>query len=86
MESVLIVITFLYLFIIINSHYGDLGNITAGADGKAKVDIADKLVTLEGPNTVVGRTIVVCDQFWSLLLTCFLSLTLGDFKGFMLAY
>ena len=43
------------------SHYGDLGNITAGDDGKAKVDIKDKLVTLEGPNTVVGRTIVVCD-------------------------
>jgi len=63
------------------SHYGDLGNITAGADGKAKVDITDKLVTLKGPNTVLGRTIVVCDQFSSLPVTCFLSFTLGD-SGF----
>jgi len=40
-------------------HFGDLGNITAGSDGTANVAITDKLVTLVGPNTVVGRTIVV---------------------------
>ena len=50
------------MFVSLHSHYGALGNITAGSDGKAKVEIQDKLVTLEGPNTVVGRTIVVCDQ------------------------
>ena len=50
------------------SHFGDLGNIKAGDDGKVKVDIKDKLVTLDGPNTVIGRTIVVCDQFFSLPL------------------
>ena len=79
---IVINIVMLSLFCIFTySHYGDLGNITAGADGKAKVDITDKLVTLKGPNTVLGRTIVVCDQFSSLPVTYFLSFTLGD-SGF----
>ncbi|XP_013414383.1 superoxide dismutase [Cu-Zn] [Lingula anatina] len=42
-----------------NRHFGDLGNIKAGSDGKATVAITDKLVTLTGPNSVIGRTIVV---------------------------
>ena len=41
------------------SHYGDLGNIRAGSDGKAKIDMTDKLVSVVGPDSVVGRTIVV---------------------------
>ncbi|XP_068756940.1 uncharacterized protein [Montipora capricornis] len=40
-------------------HYGDLGNIIADDTGVAKVDITDRLVTLVGNNSVVGRTIVV---------------------------
>ena len=48
---------FLYLF----SHYGDLGNITAGENGIAKVDMTDKLVSIVGPESVVGRTIVVSE-------------------------
>jgi len=40
-------------------HAGDLGNVTAGADGKAAVDLTDKILSLSGPNSIVGRTMVV---------------------------
>ena len=44
------------------SHYGDLGNITADGKGVAKVDMTDKLVTVVGKDSVVGRTIVVSSK------------------------
>ena len=40
-------------------HVGDLGNVTAGDDGVAKVELSDTLVTLSGPLSVIGRTLVV---------------------------
>uniref|UniRef100_A0A1C8FST5 Superoxide dismutase [Cu-Zn] n=1 Tax=Botryllus schlosseri TaxID=30301 RepID=A0A1C8FST5_BOTSH len=40
-------------------HFGDLGNITADANGKAEVNITDKLVTLHGEYSVIGRAVVV---------------------------
>ncbi|KAK3098238.1 hypothetical protein FSP39_017493 [Pinctada imbricata] len=40
-------------------HVGDLGNVTADASGKAVIDITDSQVTLTGPNSVIGRTVVV---------------------------
>jgi len=40
-------------------HAGDLGNIVAGADGTAEVNITDGQVSLTGVNSVVGRAIVV---------------------------
>lgn len=40
-------------------HVGDLGNVTAGADQIAKVDITDKLITLAGSDSIIGRTMVV---------------------------
>ena len=40
-------------------HVGDLGNITAGDDGVAKVDLTDRLLKLNGPNSIVGRALVV---------------------------
>lgn len=40
-------------------HVGDLGNIEAGADGRSKGEMIDKLVTLNGPQSVVGRAILV---------------------------
>lgn len=40
-------------------HVGDLGNITTDAQGIAKGTIEDKLVQLIGPNSVIGRTVVV---------------------------
>jgi len=42
-----------------NRHAGDLGNIVAGADGSAVVDITDSQIPLSGANSVVGRAIVV---------------------------
>lgn len=44
------------------SHYGDLGNITAGSDGTAKIDMTDRLVSIVGSESVVGRTIVVSER------------------------
>ncbi|CAG8781257.1 17900_t:CDS:2 [Gigaspora margarita] len=42
-----------------NRHLGDLGNVTASKDGTVKTQIKDNHITLTGPNSVVGRTIVV---------------------------
>jgi Cu-Zn family superoxide dismutase len=40
-------------------HVGDLGNIETDAKGNAKGTITDKLVQLTGPQSVIGRSIVV---------------------------
>ena len=40
-------------------HYGDLGNIKADSCGVARIDMSDDLVTLFGPNSVVGRSLVI---------------------------
>ncbi|KAK9503219.1 hypothetical protein O3M35_011837 [Rhynocoris fuscipes] len=40
-------------------HVGDLGNITAGDDSTAKVCISDKCISLCGPMSIIGRTLVV---------------------------
>jgi len=40
-------------------HVGDLGNVTAGADGLAHLTITDKLITLNGANSIIGRTMVI---------------------------
>ena len=40
-------------------HVGDLGNIKTDAQGNAKGTIEDKLVKLIGPESVIGRTVVV---------------------------
>ncbi|XP_029674355.1 superoxide dismutase [Cu-Zn]-like isoform X2 [Formica exsecta] len=40
-------------------HVGDLGNVEAGADGVAKVNITDSQIQLSGPHSVIGRTVVV---------------------------
>ena len=50
----------LLFFFIINRHVGDLGNVTAGADGKAAINITDAQVKLTGEHSVIGRSIVVC--------------------------
>ncbi|KYR02418.1 superoxide dismutase [Tieghemostelium lacteum] len=42
-----------------NRHVGDLGNIIATKEGNAKGVITDKLVTLFGEHTIVGRTMIV---------------------------
>ncbi|XP_076762115.1 superoxide dismutase 1 [Xylocopa sonorina] len=40
-------------------HIGDLGNIEANSDGVATVSITDKCIQLQGPNNIIGRTLVV---------------------------
>ncbi|CAB4282659.1 unnamed protein product [Prunus armeniaca] len=40
-------------------HAGDLGNIVANADGVAEATIVDNQIPLTGPNTVIGRALVV---------------------------
>uniref|UniRef100_A0A3G9D4Q3 Superoxide dismutase [Cu-Zn] n=1 Tax=Reticulitermes speratus TaxID=60591 RepID=A0A3G9D4Q3_9NEOP len=40
-------------------HLGDLGNIEAESNGVAKVDIADKVISLTGSHSIIGRTLVV---------------------------
>jgi superoxide dismutase, Cu-Zn family len=40
-------------------HVGDLGNITADADGVAKVDITDDVISLNGPQSIIGRSILI---------------------------
>ena len=40
-------------------HVGDLGNLSASADGTASLDVLDKVISLNGPNTIVGRGVIV---------------------------
>ncbi|CAL0329054.1 unnamed protein product [Lupinus luteus] len=40
-------------------HAGDLGNIVANADGVAEATIVDSQIPLTGPNSVLGRALVV---------------------------
>uniref|UniRef100_Q0PKG2 Superoxide dismutase [Cu-Zn] n=2 Tax=Haliotis discus TaxID=36094 RepID=Q0PKG2_HALDI len=42
-----------------NRHAGDLGNVTADASGVANIDIEDKIISLTGDKSIIGRTIVV---------------------------
>jgi len=36
--------------------------VTAGENGVAKIDIVDKMLTLSGQNSIIGRTMVVRKQ------------------------
>ena len=40
-------------------HAGDLGNVIAGENGIAKIDIVDKQISLSGNLGILGRTVVV---------------------------
>ncbi|KAK0151376.1 Superoxide dismutase [Cu-Zn] [Merluccius polli] len=43
-------------------HVGDLGNVTAGADKIAKIDITDAMLRLNGPKSIIGRTMVIHEK------------------------
>ncbi|XP_062392388.1 superoxide dismutase [Cu-Zn] [Sardina pilchardus] len=43
-------------------HVGDLGNVTAGGNNVAKINIEDSLLTLNGPNSIIGRTMVIHEK------------------------
>ncbi|GAM29427.1 hypothetical protein SAMD00019534_126030 [Acytostelium subglobosum LB1] len=40
-------------------HAGDLGNIVSGDDNVANSTLTDKIITLFGENSIVGRTMIV---------------------------
>ncbi|GMM35032.1 superoxide dismutase [Saccharomycopsis crataegensis] len=40
-------------------HVGDLGNVSTDASGVAEGSISDSLVKLIGPNSILGRTVVI---------------------------
>lgn len=40
-------------------HTGDLGNITAGADGKAHLEYVDPLLAFAGEHNILGRGVIV---------------------------
>jgi Cu-Zn family superoxide dismutase len=43
-------------------HAGDMGNITAGADGGASVDYVDSMGSFEGPDSILGRGVIVHEK------------------------
>jgi len=43
-------------------HVGDLGNITANENGNATLDIEDSHLAFHGPNSIIGRGVVVHEK------------------------
>lgn len=42
-----------------NRHMGDMGNLAAGEDGTATLDYEDPMIVLNGPNSIIGRAVVI---------------------------
>jgi len=42
-----------------NRHVGDLGNVEADASGKVDATLTDSLISLIGPHSIIGRSMVV---------------------------
>ncbi|XP_028770796.1 superoxide dismutase [Cu-Zn] isoform X2 [Neltuma alba] len=42
-----------------NRHAGDLGNVNVGDDGTVSFNITDNQIPLSGPNSIIGRAVVV---------------------------
>jgi len=40
-------------------HVGDLGNVEAGADGRAHYEWTDKMISFSGKHSIIGRGIIV---------------------------
>jgi Cu-Zn family superoxide dismutase len=43
----------------VERHAGDLGNIAADGKGHAHYDRIDKVISLEGPDSIIGRSVIV---------------------------
>jgi Cu-Zn family superoxide dismutase len=40
-------------------HVGDLGNITANGRGMAEIRMTDRLISLSGPHSIIGRAVII---------------------------
>ena len=40
-------------------HVGDLGNIEADAEGNGKLEMTDKVISLDGDYSIIGRAVVI---------------------------
>lgn len=45
-----------------NRHVGDLGNIEADADGKAHLEMTDKMLKLSGDTSIIGYGVIVHEK------------------------
>ena len=43
-------------------HEGDLGNIEADSSGKAHLDLTDKMMTMSGEMSIIGRGVIVHEK------------------------
>lgn len=45
-----------------NRHAGDLGNLVADAEGKAEYERLDKVIKLNGPESIIGKGVIVHEK------------------------
>jgi Cu-Zn family superoxide dismutase len=43
-------------------HVGDLGNLKADPYGMARIDITDDKIALDGPNSIVGKAVIIHEK------------------------
>ena len=43
-------------------HVGDMGNLTANANGRATLDLDDSMLSFHGPHSIIGRGLVVHEK------------------------
>lgn len=43
-------------------HAGDLGNIEADSNGKAHLELTDKMMTMSGETSIIGRSLIVHEK------------------------
>ncbi|XP_072116677.1 superoxide dismutase [Cu-Zn]-like isoform X2 [Mobula birostris] len=46
----------------VERHVGDLGNVVADNSGKAEFEIKDKMLSLSGEMSIIGRTLVIHEK------------------------
>jgi Cu-Zn family superoxide dismutase len=45
-----------------STNEGEYGKLQVGSDGQAKIDLIDNRLTLFGPSSIIGRSVVVTDE------------------------
>jgi Cu-Zn family superoxide dismutase len=43
-------------------HVGDLGNLKADPYGMARLDITDDKLSLDGPNSIIGKAVIIHEK------------------------